>query len=99
MNHQYDCLVIGAGLAGSVAARELAERGGKRVLVLERRNHVGGNAYDCFDEAGVLIHQYGPHIFHTNSTRVFDYLSRFTRWRPYEHQVVANLPDGDGRLE
>ena len=56
MNHQYDCLVIGAGLAGSVAARELAERGGKRVLVLERRNHVGGNAYDCFDEAGVLIH-------------------------------------------
>ena len=99
MNHQYDCLVIGAGLAGSVAARELAERGGKRVLVLERRNHVGGNAYDCFDEAGVLIHQYGPHIFHTNSTRVFDYLSRFTRWRPYEHQVVSNLPDGDGRLE
>jgi len=99
MNHQYDCLVIGAGLAGSVAARELAERGGKRVLVLERRNHVGGNAYDCPDEAGVLIHQYGPHIFHTNSTRVFDYLSRFTRWRPYEHQVVANLPDGDGRLE
>ena len=99
MNHQYDCLVIGAGLAGSVAARELAERGGKRVLVLERRNHVGGNAYDCFDEAGVLIHQYGPHIFHTNSTRVFDYLSRFTRWRPHEHQVVANLPDGDGRLD
>ena len=99
MNHQYDCLVIGAGLAGSVAARELAERGGKRVLVLERRNHVGGNAYDCFDEAGVLIHQYGPHIFHTNSTRVFDYLSRFTRWRAYQHQVVANLPDGDGRLE
>ena len=99
MNHQYDCLVIGAGLAGSVAARELAERGGKRVLVLERRNHVGGNAYDCFDEAGVLIHQYGPPIFHPNSTRVFDYLSRFTRWRPYEHQVVANLPDREGRLE
>ncbi len=69
MNHQYDCLVIGAGLAGSVAARELAERGGKRVLVLERRNHVGGNAYDCLDEAGVLIHQYGPHIFHTNNKR------------------------------
>ena len=99
MNHQYDCLVIGAGLAGSVAARELAEQGGKRVLVLERRDHIGGNAYDCLDQAGVLIHQYGPHIFHTNSTRVFDYLSRFTRWRPYEHQVVANLPDGDGRLE
>ena len=89
MNHQYDCLVIGAGLAGSVAARELAERGGKRVLVLERRNHVGGNAYDCFDEAGVLIHQYGPHIFHTNSTRVFDYLSRFTRWRPRSASSLA----------
>ena len=96
MNHQYDCLVIGAGLAGSVAARELAERGGKRVLVLERRNHVGGNAYDCFDEAGVLIHQYGPHIFHTNDKQVFDWLSRFTRWRDYQHRVVANIPDGRG---
>ena len=99
MNHPYDCLVIGAGLAGSVAARELAERGGKRVLVLERRAHVGGNAYDCFDGHGVLIHQYGPHIFHTNNRRVYEYLSRFTRWRPYEHQVVANIPEGDGRLE
>ena len=96
MNHQYDCLVIGAGLAGSVAARELAERGGKRVLVLERRNHVGGNAYDCFDEAGVLIHQYGPHIFHTNDRRVFQFLSRFTQWRDYQHRVVADLPAPDG---
>ena len=96
MNHQYDCLVIGAGLAGSVAARELAERGGKRVLVLERRNHVGGNAYDCFDEAGVLIHQYGPHIFHTNDEAVFRYLCRFTRWRDYQHRVVADLPAPDG---
>ena len=99
MIQSYDCLVIGAGPAGAVAARELAERGGKRVLVLERRGHVGGNTYDRFDESGVLIHQYGPHIFHTNSGRVFDYLSRFTRWRPYEHQVVANIPEGDGRLE
>ncbi|MBO5727131.1 MAG: FAD-dependent oxidoreductase, partial [Oscillospiraceae bacterium] len=65
MNKQFDALVIGAGFAGAVCARELAERGGKRVLVLERRSHVGGNAYDCFDAAGVLIHQYGPHIFHT----------------------------------
>jgi len=89
---QYDCLVIGAGLAGATAARELAERGGKRVLVLERRDHVGGNAYDCLDDAGILIHQYGPHIFHTNDRRVFDYLSRFTQWRRYQHRVVANLP-------
>ena len=99
MNQPYDCLVIGAGPAGAVAARELAERGGRRVLVLERRNHVGGNTYDRFDESGVLIHQYGPHIFHTNSRRVFEYLSRFTAWRPYEHKVVANIPEGDGRLE
>ena len=99
MDQRYDCLVIGAGMAGAVAARELAERGGKRVLVLERRDHVGGNAYDCFDKAGVLIHQYGPHIFHTNNKRVFDYLSRFTAWRNYQHKVVANIPDGEGRLE
>ena len=99
MIQSYDCLVIGAGPAGAVAARELAERGGKRVLVLERRGHVGGNTYDRFDESGVLIHQYGPHIFHTDNGRVFDYLSRFTRWRPYAHKVVANIPEGDGRLE
>ena len=99
MDPRYDCLVIGAGMAGAVAARELAERGGKRVLVLERRAHVGGNAYDCFDGAGVLIHKYGPHIFHTNSKRVFDYLSRFTTWLNYQHQVVANIPQVEGRLE
>ena len=99
MNQPYDCLVIGAGMAGAVAARELAERGGKQVLVLERRNHVGGNAYDHFDQDGVLIHQYGPHIFHTNNRRVFDYLSRFTAWRNYQHQVVANIPAADGRQE
>ena len=75
---QYDCLVIGAGFAGAVTAGELARRGGKRVLVLERREHIGGNAYDCLDEAGVLIHKYGPHIFHTNNKKVFDFLSRFT---------------------
>ena len=99
MNQPYDCLVIGAGMAGAVAARELAERGGKQVLVLERRDHVGGNAYDHFDQDGVLIHRYGPHIFHTNSRRVFDYLSRFTAWRNYQHQVVANIPGADGRQE
>ena len=88
--------MAGAGFAGAVAARELAQRGNLRVLVLERRSHVSGNAYDCLDRAGVLIHQYGPHIFHTNNQRVFDYLSRFTRWRDYQHRVIANIPDGAG---
>ena len=92
----FDALVIGAGYAGAVCARQLAE-GGKRVLVLERRNHIGGNAYDCLDEAGVLIHQYGPHIFHTNDLEVFRYLSRFTRWRDYQHRVVANIPGEGGQ--
>ena len=91
--NKYDAIIGGAGFAGAVCARELAERGGKRVLVLERRSHIGGNAYDCADGAGVLIHQYGPHIFHTNSARVFDYLSRFTAWRDYQHRVIANIPD------
>ena len=99
MEQRFDCLVIGAGMAGAISARELAERGGKRVLVLERRKHVGGNAYDCFDKAGVLIHKYGPHIFHTNNKRVFDYLSRFTPWLNYQHRVVANIPNGEERLE
>ena len=91
----FDVLAVGAGYAGAVAARALAERG-KRVLVLERRPHIGGNAYDRLDEAGVLIHQYGPHIFHTNNKEVFDWLSRFTQWRDYQHRVVANIPDGKG---
>ena len=89
--------MAGAGYAGSVAARALAEEG-KRVLVLERRAHIGGNAYDCLDEAGVLIHQYGPHIFHTNNKEVFDWLSRFTQWRNYQHRVIANIPNGEGRM-
>ncbi len=89
---QYDALIVGAGYAGAVTARRLAEDGNKKVLVLERRSHVGGNAYDCPDSAGILIHQYGPHIFHTNDRRVFDYLSRFTNWRRYQHRVIANLP-------
>ena len=94
MNICFDALVIGAGYAGAVAARQLAE-GGKKVLVLERRDHIGGNAYDCLDQAGVLIHQYGPHIFHTNDKEVYDYLSRFTQWLDYQHRVVANIP-GEG---
>lgn len=88
-----DCLVVGAGFAGAVAARELAERGNLRVLILEQRAHTGGNAYDCTDAAGVLIHRYGPHIFHTNSRRVYDYLSRFTAWRGYRHEVLARVGD------
>ena len=91
----FDILVAGAGYAGAVCARCLAEKG-RRVLVLERRPHVGGNAYDCLDQAGVLIHQYGPHIFHTNDKEVFQFLSRFTSWRDYQHRVVADIPDDKG---
>ncbi len=91
MEKRYDVWVAGAGYAGAVAARSLAEKG-KSVLVLERRDHIGGNAYDCLDEAGVLIHQYGPHIFHTNDKKAFEFLSRFTQWRRYQHRVIANLP-------
>ena len=95
MEEKFDVLAVGAGYAGAVAARALADQG-KRVLVLERRDHIGGNAYDRPYQAGVLIHQYGPHIFHTNDKQVFDWLSRFTRWRDYQHRVVANIPDGRG---
>jgi UDP-galactopyranose mutase len=86
-------MVVGAGFAGAVMAERLAADAGKRVLVVDRRPHVGGNAYDRHDDAGVLIHQYGPHIFHTNSADVFDYLSRFTEWRQYEHRVLASVGD------
>ncbi len=72
-------------------ARELADRRGERVLVIDRRDHVAGNAYDYYDEAGVQVHRYGPHIFHTNSAKVVEYLSRFTEWRPYEHRVLARV--------
>jgi UDP-galactopyranose mutase len=84
-------MIVGAGFAGAVMAERLAADGGKRVLVVDRRPHVAGNAYDRHDAAGVLIHQYGPHIFHTNAQEVVDYLSRFTDWRPYEHRVLADL--------
>jgi UDP-galactopyranose mutase len=86
-SHRYDVLVCGAGFTGAVLAERLANELGKRVLLIDRRTHIGGNAYDCFDNAGVLIHKYGPHIFHTNSDRIVQYLSRFTTWRPYEHRV------------
>jgi UDP-galactopyranose mutase len=87
----YDYLVVGAGFAGSVIAERLASQHGAHVLVIDRRPHVAGNAYDHLDDAGVLIHQYGPHIFHTNSDEIFDYLSSFTEWRPYEHRVLAHV--------
>ena len=89
----YDALVVGAGFAGSVLAERLAAGSGKRVLVIDRRGHVAGNAYDHRDAAGIMVHRYGPHIFHTNSDEVFAYLSRFTRWRPYEHRVLASVRD------
>ena len=92
---QYDTLIVGAGFAGAVTARRLAEAG-RRVLVLEKHDHIGGNAYDRPDAAGVLIHQYGPHIFHTNNKEVYDFLSRFTKWRDYQHTVAANIPAADG---
>ncbi|MDR2492975.1 MAG: UDP-galactopyranose mutase [Coriobacteriales bacterium] len=87
----FDCIVVGAGFAGSVIARELAERSGKRVAVIEQRGHIGGNAYDELDENGVLVHRYGPHIFHTGSQRVYEYLSRYTEWYDYAHEVLADI--------
>lgn len=90
----FDYLIVGAGFAGSVCAERLARQGFK-VLLIDRRNHVGGNAYDHYDEAGILVHKYGPHIFHTNSEKVFSYLGQFTAWRTYEHRVRAQV---DGRL-
>jgi UDP-galactopyranose mutase len=86
---RYDYLIVGAGFAGSVLAERLASQHGARVLLIDRRPHVGGNAYDEPNEAGILYHKYGPHIFHTNSEQVVDYLSQFTEWRPYEHRVRA----------
>ena len=89
-----DYLIVGAGFAGAVMAERLAKTG-QQVLVIDKRPHIGGNAYDCLDANGVLIHPYGPHIFHTNSDKVFDYLSKYTDWLPYEHRVVGVV---DGRL-
>ena len=91
----FDYLIVGAGFAGSVLAERLATGSGKRVLLIDKRPHVGGNAYDHYDDAGILVHKYGPHIFHTNSRDVFQYLSRFTEWRPYQHRVLASV---DGQL-
>jgi len=91
----FDYLVVGAGFAGAVVAERLARKFKKTVMLVDKRPHVGGNAYDTRDKSGILIHQYGPHIFHTNSSEVVTYLSRFTKWRPYEHRVLASV---DGKL-
>jgi len=91
----YDTLVVGAGFAGSILAERLATQCGHRVLVIDRRDHIAGNAYDYYDEHGVLCHRYGPHIFHTQAAKVVEYLSEFTEWRAYEHRVLAEV---DGQL-
>ena len=91
----FDYLIVGAGFAGAVLAERLARVAGQRVLIVEKRSHIGGNAHDRYDDHGVLIHPYGPHIFHTNSADIRDYLSAFTAWRPYEHRVLASV---DGQL-
>src|SRR3954447_3934359 len=84
-----DWLIVGAGLTGCTLAERIATELGQSVILIDARNHVGGNAYDHYDSNGILVHKYGPHIFHTNSQRVMDYLSRFTSWRPYFHQVLG----------
>lgn len=87
----FDYVIVGAGFAGSVLAERLASKAGKKVLILDKRNHIAGNTYDYYNNDGILIHKYGPHIFHTNSKEVFEYLGRFTAWRPYEHRVLASV--------
>jgi UDP-galactopyranose mutase len=86
----YDYVIVGAGFAGSVLAERLANVD-KKVLIIDKRNHIGGNAYDHYNDDGILVHKYGPHIFHTNCPEVFEYLSQFTKWRFYEHKVLANI--------
>jgi len=94
-DYLFDYKIVGAGFSGCVIAERLANQLGKKVLIVEKRNHIGGNAYDHYDDQGILVHKYGPHIFHTNSQEVFEYLSQFTQWRNYEHRVLANV---DGQL-
>ena len=91
----FDYLIVGAGFAGSVLAERLATQANKKILIIDQRNHIAGNAYDYYNKDGILVHKYGPHIFHTNSRDVFDYLSQFTPWRSYEHKVLASV---DGQL-
>ena len=87
----FDYLIVGAGFAGSVLAERLATQAGKKILIIDTRSHIAGNAYDHYNDDGILVHKYGPHIFHTNSREVFEYLSQFTDWRTYEHHVLASV--------
>jgi len=91
----FDYLIVGAGFAGAVLAERLACQSGKKVLIVDKRNHIGGNTYDYYNKDGILVHKYGPHIFHTNCKEIYDYLGKFTTWRPYEHRVLASV---DGML-
>src|SRR3712207_7329242 len=91
----FDYLIVGAGFAGSVIAERLARAANKKVLVVDRRSHIAGNAYDHYNDDGLLVHRYGPHIFHTNSLEVFEYLSQFTEWRSYQQRLLAG---GGGKL-
>lgn len=91
----FDYLIVGAGFAGAVLAERLATQAGKKVLIIDKRNHIGGNTYDYYNTEGILVHQYGPHIFHTNCKEIYEYLGQFTMWRPYEHRVLASV---DGML-
>lgn len=88
---EFDFLIVGAGFAGSVIAERLATQANQRILIVDRRSHIGGNAYDHYNEEGILIHKYGPHVFHTNSKEIYQYLSQFTKWRHYEHEVKVSL--------
>ena len=89
----FDVLIVGAGWAGSVCAERLAAAG-KRVLIIDRRDHIAGNAYDYTNDDGLLVHRYGAHVFHCQSAEVYDYVSRFTAWRPYVHRVLSNTSRG-----
>jgi UDP-galactopyranose mutase len=91
----FDYLIVGAGFSGSVLAERIASQHNKKVLIVDKRNHIGGNAYDYYNEHGILLHKYGPHWFHTNDKKVFDYLSAFTDWRYHYHRVRSSV---DGML-
>lgn len=91
----FDYLIVGAGFAGAVLAERLANHAGKKILIIDKRPHIAGNTYDYYNKEGILVHKYGPHIFHTNSREIYDYLGHFTEWRPYEHRVLASV---DGML-
>ena len=88
---KYSYLIVGAGFTGAVIAREIADKLNESTLLIDRRSHISGNAFDHYDKSGVLVHEYGPHIFHTNSHQVWEFLSKFTEWNPYEHRVIGKV--------